>query len=491
MNRDPYNILIHNRQDRRGGGIALIVKSVFVTRLLESGTANSFEYATWKISIKQRSITLTVLYHPPYSLRNKSTNKSFLDEFTDLMANLLSERKNNIVLGDFNLHVSNDDDIDSAIFNDTIEAMGLYQHVSFPTHRLGNTLDLIISEIQSSISINTTVPGPFITDHCVVISTLSLKKQQPNRTVRDVRKLHKVTTEDWMNEFNPTNVELNTNLDTVVTSLSKEFKHTLDKLTPVKKCSISLKTKMPWFNSEMAKHKAMMRQHEKKWLKYKLSSNWIAFKNIQNRYYVKLNTKKKLVLSKQIAECVSDSKKLYSLINNLTTKPDPTPWPDHKDKETLANEFSDHFQNKILQIRKRFEGIPQHKEPTDYSVPQLRKFAPMTTKEVTLIIKQIKTKSCELDDIPTDILKQMLPQVIKLITKIVNRSLEEGVFCINWKLAVVRPLLKKTGLRTNQSKLQACQQPALHLKSGGEMYALTIKSTLRRFQSPTRLPISI
>ena len=86
LNRDPYNILIHNRQDRRGGGIALIVKSVFVTRLLESGTANSFEYATWKISIKQRSITLTVLYHPPYSLRNKSTNKSFLDEFTDLMA---------------------------------------------------------------------------------------------------------------------------------------------------------------------------------------------------------------------------------------------------------------------------------------------------------------------------------------------------------------------------------------------------------------------
>ena len=148
------------------------------------------------------------------------------------------------------------------------------------------------------------------------------------------------------------------------------------------------------------------------------------------------------MLSKQIAECASDSKKLYSLINNLTTKPDPTPWPDHKDKETLANEFADYFQDKILQIRKRFNGIPQHEEPTDYSVPQLRKFAPMTIKEVTLIIKHMKTKSCELDDIPTDVLKQMLPWVIELITKIVNMSLEEGVFCINWKLAVVRPLLK-------------------------------------------------
>ena len=70
---------------------------------------------------------------------------------------------------------------------------------------------------------------------------------------------------------------------------------------------------------------------------------------------------------------------------------------------------------------------------------------------MALIIKQMKTKSCELDDIPTNILKQMLPWVIKLITKIVNMSLEEGVFCTNWKLAVVRLLLKKIGLELIKS----------------------------------------
>ena len=66
----------------------------------------------------------------------------------------------------------------------------------------------------------------------------------------------------------------------------------------------------------------------------------------------KLNAKKKTVLTEQIAECVSDSKKLHTLISNLTTKPDPTPWLDHNDKELPANEFVDHFHNKILQIRK-------------------------------------------------------------------------------------------------------------------------------------------
>ena len=153
-----------------------------------------------------------------------------------------------------------------------------------------------------------------------------------------------------------------------------------------------------------------------------------------------------MVLKEQIAECTSNSKKLHTLISNLTTKPNPTPWPKHNDKESLADDFADHFQDKILQIRKWFEGIPPHEEPPDCSVPQLRKFAPLTVKEVTLIIKQMKTKSCELDDIPTDILKFMLPWVIKLITKIVNMSLKEGVFCTNWKMVVVRPLLKKLGL---------------------------------------------
>lgn len=111
-------------------------------------------------------------------------------------------------------------------------------------------------------------------------------------------------------------------------------------------------------------------------------------------------------------------------MNNLTNKPIPTQWPTHTDKEVLANEFADFFQEKILQIRTLFKGIKQYDAVTDESVPILRKLAPHTEKQVTLIIKQMKSKTCELDDLPTDILKCILPRVIPLITKIVNTSLE-------------------------------------------------------------------
>ena len=71
------------------------------------------------------------IYHPPYSLTNKVTNSKFIEEFTDYVSTCLPEYPNNIFIGNFNLHVSDELDMDAAIFNDSIDALGLYQHVGF------------------------------------------------------------------------------------------------------------------------------------------------------------------------------------------------------------------------------------------------------------------------------------------------------------------------------------------------------------------------
>ena len=90
---------------------------------------------------------------------------------------------------------------------------------------------------------------------------------------------------------------------------------------------------------------------------------------------------------------MNDSKKLYCLVSNLTSKPTPIPWPtptpdtwQTPDKEKLADDFADFFEDKVLQIRK-FEGIEQDQTTTDNTVPKLQRFAPLTKKEVMVIIK--------------------------------------------------------------------------------------------------------
>ena len=55
-------------------------------------------------------------------------------------------------------------------------------------------------------------------------------------------------------------------------------------------------------------------------------------------------------------------------------------------------------------------------------------------------------KSCELDPIPTDLLKHILSCILELITGIVNLSLDDGMFPDTLKEALVKPLLKKANL---------------------------------------------
>ena len=55
-------------------------------------------------------------------------------------------------------------------------------------------------------------------------------------------------------------------------------------------------------------------------------------------------------------------------------------------------------------------------------------------------------KTCESDAIPTQILKGVLPHIITPLTTLINLSLQEGVFAESWKMAIICPLIKKTGL---------------------------------------------
>ena len=108
--------------------------------------------------------------------------------------------------------------------------------------------------------------------------------------------------------------------------------------------------------------------------------------------------------------------------------------------------FADFFEDQTLTIRQRFKDIPQYQSMPE-SVPKLCKFALMTEEQVELIVKSMKTKSCELDPISMHLLKQLLPTILPCITRVVNLSLSEGLFHEDGKTAIVRPLLMKVGLQ--------------------------------------------
>ena len=146
----------------------------------------------------------------------------------------------------------------------------------------------------------------------------------------------------------------------------------------------------------------------------------------------------------EIMKTEDNIKGLYHVLYRLTGENEDQQWPSEFTNEQLSEKFASYFLTKIENIHKQFSDIPMF-EPCEHSVPKFTKLAPLTEQETHKLIMTMKTKSCELDIIPTKILKEILPACLPSITKLVNFSLEQG-FASDWKLAIIRPLPKKIGL---------------------------------------------
>ena len=81
-------------------------------------------------------------------------------EFLNFMCDLPLESKNIVILGDFNLHVNDKSDTDAKQFIDMVEASRVKQWIDFPTHKHGNTLDLIITQLAAGVQIKNVHYGP-------------------------------------------------------------------------------------------------------------------------------------------------------------------------------------------------------------------------------------------------------------------------------------------------------------------------------------------
>ena len=131
----------------------------------------------WSVKFTTVHLTLIAIYHPPSTMQNNTDNQ-FIDQFTEWPSVNLATLPNVVITGDFNIHI-NDKELDNNahIFTDTLKALGPQTHNDFPTHKLGNTLELLITEISSQIEIDKCWAGPFISDHSTVKASLSIARR--------------------------------------------------------------------------------------------------------------------------------------------------------------------------------------------------------------------------------------------------------------------------------------------------------------------------
>ena len=142
--------------------------------------------------------------------------------------------------------------------------------------------------------------------------------------------------------------------------------------------------------------------------------------------------------------------KLYSIIKSLTAVNSDMPMSHHTSIQQLADDFGQFFTKKTEDIRSGLNvpdntHIPESSSCNDHYFTNFRQ---LTHNDVRKLIMSSKSTTCDLDPILTSLLKEHISILLPTITKMVNLSLQTVVFPTEWKLAFVKPLIKKPGLAT-------------------------------------------
>jgi len=95
---------------------------------------------------------------------------------------------------------------------------------------------------------------------------------------------------------------------------------------------------------------------------------------------------------------------------------------------------------------------PAYDVPSSRSTPTLENGTSVTTDELEKLIGSAPCKTCQLDLVPTWLVKNMKALLSSFVALLFIKSLAGGCFPSDFKKAVVHPLLKKAGSDTSQMK---------------------------------------
>jgi hypothetical protein len=115
----------------------------------------------------------------------------------------------------------------------------------------------------------------------------------------------------------------------------------------------------------------------------------------------------------------------------------------------IANKFNDFFHNKVMNLKLKLPPLSSQftlpfSEP-DMTRSTLTSFQLATQSEVANLLKRSPKSSNLNDPLPPWLLAKCIPQILPVITHLVNWSLLHGMPRI-YKRAIVLPLLKKPTL---------------------------------------------
>ena len=185
------------KDGKKGGRIALVYNEEYRIKRIKENHLKTYHSVKWKLIIKNTILHIIGVYRPPTS----GTVNQFAEEFLEKIQDDIMDSSNLIILGDFNIHINDEMDEEAASFKQSMNAIGLIQHVDNYTHRQGNILDHVYTFASSEPTVLRCNTGSFISDHCIIITNLAIQRGDIKRTTKSSRKYKNFILNDFKQDL--------------------------------------------------------------------------------------------------------------------------------------------------------------------------------------------------------------------------------------------------------------------------------------------------
>ena len=441
------------RTTKKGGGVALIHNSKYPLTHKSNINFSSFELLLMSSSLPSQNALpfyIAILYRPPgaYTL--------FLEEFSHFLSDVITRADHLAIIGDFNLHYNDKSNAFNKAFTSIIESLDFSQSVKEPTHKNGNTIDLVLTRGITIQNISVSTSAPSVTDHCFIDITalipLPAISHCPTKS-RCINNTAKIEIQSVLpNVITPFN-NYSGSLNNFTEGFNNALLHVIDSIAPFKTRKRTSQNITPWFNDNTRALKRACRNLEKKWRKTKLEVFRISWDESIHTYKHALQKAKNTYYSTLITNNKNNPRFLFDTIASLNKTTPPAPPP-----SLHPLDFLDFFNNKVESIREQTQSTvtapptttayqhPPSISSTPHSSITLSHFNAISYDYLIKLVSTSKSTTCLLDPIPTNLFKEMLPTLGPPLLHIINGSLNTGTVPTIFKTAIIKPLLKKTNL---------------------------------------------
>ena len=462
----------------KGGGVAFVFNPSRVKpEENKVKKYTSFEVHECTLNVNGSLLRLSVVYRTT-QVKNKvsydqTKTSVFFDQFGDYLDVILQKNGKPIICGDFNFHIEDTLDSVAKNFLSLIKSKGFQQHVDRATHISGGMLDLILTRkniadqvqiLNLEIEEDTGLPS---CDHFILKFELPFtpKCNKQEVKIKSYRQYSNIDIGDFCLDVRSAISDPNIYEALSIDDAVQLFNDSLLEIIDGHALIITTKVKeirTAWLNSACRQARAKRRKAERAFKKQRKLDPYsektreckqiytdscvdagIIIDRERNRYY-----------SNKLESLKGKPHDTYKVVNYLLDKQyKKDVYPSGGNDCEVAENLKSYFSEKINKIYKKIEdGSNNSDSPVadsdneNMSTFSLCSFSTLTEEELCKVIKEMADKSCDLDPIPTWLLKQCLPELKGLILFIINKSLEQGHFPESLKSAAVKPTLKKTNL---------------------------------------------